>query len=215
MSDDWRLRVDLHESGAAHELTEHLDSTELGHELARASENRIVVSRDGDEVFCYADTREQIEGAERLIRSLAADHGWQLDVELRRWHPAAEQWEDPDKPLPETDAERVAEHRELIERERHDEAAEGYAEFEVRVQCHSHRDAVALDRKLRAEGLPTVRRWKYLLIGAADEDSVNALAERLKREAPAGAIVSAEGTRRAAFEDTPSNRFAIFGGLGG
>jgi len=215
MSDDWRLRVVLHESGAAHKLTEHLDSSELEHELERRSANRIVVSRDRDEVFCYADTREQVEGAEQLIRSVAADHGWELDTELRRWHPWAEQWEDPDKPMPETDEERAAEHRELIERERGEETAEGYAEFEVRVQCHSHRDAVALDRKLRAEGLPTVRRWKYLLIGASDEDSVKALAERLKLEAPEGSTVSAEGTRRAAFEEAPSNRWAIFGGLGG
>ena len=215
MSDDWRLRVDLHESGAAHKLTERLDSSKLEHELERGSENRIVVSRDGDEVFCYADTREQLESAEQVIRSIAADHGWQLDTELRRWHPVAEQWEDPDKLLPETDAERAAEHSELIEREQREETAEGYAEFEVRVQCHSHREAVELDRKLRADGLPTARRWKYLLIPASDEDSAQALAERLKREAPAGVVVSAEGTRRAAFEDTPSNRFAIFGGLGG
>jgi len=215
MSDDWRLRVVLHESGAAHKLTEHLDTSALEDKLERGSENRIVVSRDGNEVFCYADTREQIEDVERLIRSLAADHEWQLDTDLRRWHPAAEQWEDLDKPLPETDAECAAEHSALIERERREETSEGYAEFEVRVQCHSHRDAVALDRKLRAEGLPTVRRWKYLLIPASDEDNANALAERLKREAPSDAVVSAEGTRRAAFEDTPSNRFAIFGGMGG
>ena len=215
MSDDWRLRVDLHESGAAHKLTERLDSPKLEHQAELGSENRIVVSRDGDEVFCYADTREQIESAERVIRSIAAEHGWQLDTELRRWHPVAEQWEDPDKPLPETDAERAAERSELIEREQREEAAEGYAEFEVRVQCDSHREAVDLDRKLRAEGLPTVRRWKYLLIPASDEDNANALAERLKREAPSDAVVSAEGTRRAAFEDTPSNRFAIFGGMGG
>jgi hypothetical protein len=215
MSDDWRLRVDLHESGAAHKLTERLDSSKLQHELARGSEQRIVVSRDGDEVLCYADTREQLESVERVIRSLAAEHGWQLDTELRRWHPVAEQWEDPDKPLPETDAERAAEHSELIEREQREETAEGYAEFEVRVQCDSHREAVNLDRQLRAEGLPTVRRWKYLLIPASDEDSAQALAERRKREAPAGVVVSAEGTRRAAFDDTPSTRVALFGGLGG
>ena len=205
----------MYESGAAHKLTEHLDASKLEHEFERRSENRIVVSRDGDEVFCYADTREQLEGAERLIRSLAADHGWRLDTELRRWHPSAEQWEDPDKPLPETDKEWAAEHSELIERERREETAQGYAEFEVRVQCHSHRDAVALDRKLRDEGLPTVRRWKYLLIPASDEDAVKALAERLRRELPAGSTVSAEGTRRAVFEEAPSNRWAIFGGLGG
>lgn len=215
MSDDWRLRVELHESGAAHALTERLDSSKLEHELEHRASRRIAVSRDDREVFCYADSREQIDDAERLIRSLAADHRWQLNTELRRWHPVAERWEDPDKPFPVTDVERAAEHGELIGRERREEMAEGYAEFEVRVECRSHQDAVALEQKLRAEGLPTVRRWKYLLIPASDEDSVKALAERVTREAPASALISAEGTARAVFEDTPSNPFAIFGGLGG
>jgi hypothetical protein len=68
---------------------------------------------------------------------------------------------------------------------------------------------------LTAEGVPNVRRWKYLLIGAADEDSANALAERLRREAGPNATVTAEGSGQAAYEERPPNPFAYLGGLGG
>jgi len=59
MTDDWRLRVDLHESGIAHRLTEHLKASHLEHDLHDAFRDRVVVSRDGGEVFCYTDSREQ------------------------------------------------------------------------------------------------------------------------------------------------------------
>ncbi len=52
MSDDWRLRVDLHEDGPAHALTEHLGESVLEHDLATAFHDRVVVSREGAGVFC-------------------------------------------------------------------------------------------------------------------------------------------------------------------
>jgi hypothetical protein len=60
-----------------------------------------------------------------------------------------------------------------------------------------------------------VRRWKYLLIGATDEDTANALAERLRSEAGPDAKVTAEGSGQAAYDERPSNPFAFLGGLGG
>jgi hypothetical protein len=214
MSDDWRLRIDLHEEDAAHKLLERLEALELGHDLKASFHDRIVVSRNGAEVFCYAGTREQVERAEKLIRSLADKHGWQLDCDLKRWHPSEEEWEDPDKPLPDSDAERMAERVRLMERERQEAEARGYPEFEVRIECASHHDAMQFVDKLREEGLSPVHRWKYLLVGALDEDSANALAERLRAEAPPGSEVTAEGTWKAIRAEQPSNPFAIFGGLG-
>lgn len=215
MSDDWRLRVDLHEEASAHRLTEHLEARELEHDLEASFHDRIVVSRDGSEIFCYAGTREQAEQAEKLIRSLAEQHDLDLEAELKRWHPSEERWEDPDKPLPDSDAGRASERATLIEDERREAVARGYPEFEVRVECPSHHDAMQLVEKLRGEGLPSVHRWKYLLVGALDEDSADALAERLRGEAPAGSRVSAEGTWKAALAERPANPFAILGGLGG
>ena len=68
---------------------------------------------------------------------------------------------------------------------------------------------------LRAEGLPAVRRWKYLVVGATDEDSAKALATRLEGEAPAGSKVTVEGSGQVAYDERPANPFAMFGGLGG
>jgi len=215
MSNDWRLRVDLHESGIAHRLTERLAASHLEHDLRDAFHDRIVVSRDGGEVFCYADTREQAQGAQELISSLAEQHDWTLELELRRWHPVAEEWEDPDASVPDTDSERIAEHGELLEREREDAAQQGYPDFEVRIECVSSTDAGELAEKLEQEGIPSVRRWKYLLIGSADEDSARALAARLREQVPPGTPVTVEATLGAVLEARPSNPFAIFGGLGG
>lgn len=215
MSEDWRLRVDLREPSRALELTRNMEATELEHDLKTAFDDRVAVSRDGSEVFCYAETREQVEQAEQLIRELAERAGWEIETELRRWHPAAEEWEDPDKSLPASDADREAERAERILNEREETDARGYAEFEVRVQCQSHHDAKELADKLRAEGISLVQRWKYLLIGLADEDAATALAERLRAEAPPGVTVTAEGSMRAVLDDRPPNPFAIFGGLAG
>jgi len=216
MGDDWRLEVGLFERGKAHALTERLAAGKLSDDLEEAFGERLVVSVDPPDVFVYTGDREQAEAAETKIREVAAEHGWDIEIELRHWHPTAEEWEDPDKPLPVTDAEQLAEHRELLAHEDEDSAIRGYPEYEVRIECPSHRDTVNLDKRLHEEGFPTVRRWKYLLVGANDEDSANQLAERLRGEAPRGSTVTAEASLRQAYDDEPSRgSFAIFGGLGG
>jgi len=91
----------------------------------------------------------------------------------------------------------------------------GHPEFEVRVKFHHHHAAVEFARQLREEGLVVVQRWHFLIIGASDEDSANALAERIRAEAPAGTAVNSEGTQRTVSEGSGGNPFAYFGGLGG
>jgi hypothetical protein len=215
MNDDWRLRVEVHSDGLVNALTERLRAGQLEHEIQTSFHDRVIVSSDGPELFSYAGTREQAERVEQLIRSLAQEHGWSLDYELKHWHPTAEEWEDPDVPLPASDADRAAERAELMQREREESVAQGSPDYEVRVECPSHRETVELAEKLRGEGLACVQRWRYLLVGAADEDSANALAERLRAEAPAGSKVIAEGTFREVLNELPPSPFSIFGGLGG
>jgi hypothetical protein len=167
-------------------------------------------------VFVYADTREQADAAAEVIRGLAAKHEWDVGLELKRWHPTAEEWEDPDVPLPQSDAERAAEHAERVAKEREEGAERGYAPYEVKVHCSHHRETVKLADRLRDEGLPVIRRWRYLIIGASDEDNAKALAERVRSEIPAGATVTAEVSERTAWDDDPGRgSFAMFGGLGG
>lgn len=219
MNDDWRLRVDLHEEAHAGEMADRLAAFDREHGLETSFIDQVMVSRDGAEIFCYAATREQTEAAEQAIRSVAGEHGWSIDAELKHWHPTAEEWEDPDKPLPQTDAARSAERAELMDEERQESKQQGYPDYEVRVKCPSHRDARRLAEKLRADGIPNVQRWQFVVVGAADEDDANALAERIRSEAPAGSAITAEGSLSEATAEAPSSRFRAFtvflGGLGG
>lgn len=221
MSDDWRLRVLLADDREARELADRLAAFTSAHDLGSSFGERVVVSRDGSEVFCYADTREQAEAAERAIRSLATEHRWQLNTELRRWHPVAEEWEDPDQSLPQTEAQQADEHAELVEHERQESLSQGFPDFEVRVKCATRHDADRLANRLSSEGIPNVHRWHFVVIGATDEDSANALAERVRSEAPAGTEVSAEASVQEIATEAPevstpyNNPFAVLGGLGG
>ncbi len=214
MNDDWRLQVDPRDPSHAQALAERLEARELEHDLSDAFHDRVIVTREDARVFLYAGSREQAESARELLLSLAQQHGWELDLELKHWHPAAEDWEDPDKPLPADDAARVAEHAALIAAERK-QVEETGPEFEVRVDLPSHHDALQLVERLRSEGLLPVHRWKYVLVGATDEDNAKALAERIEAEAPPGSEVKAEGTWQAVYAERPANPFAILGGLGG
>jgi hypothetical protein len=215
MSDDWRLRVDLHEHAFAHQLSEMLGAVEIEHQLERSFRDRVVVSIDGSLVFCYAGTRAQAEAADQLIGQLIAQHEWQADVELSHWHPVAEQWEPADAPLPDSEAAIERERAERIAAERAESAEQGYPEFEVRIQCGSRGEAAELSDRLEQEGIPNVHRWSYVLVGATDEDSGQQLAERLRGEVPAGVQITVELNLRMVWEDRPGNPFAVFGGLAG
>jgi hypothetical protein len=215
MNDDWRLRIDLHAHSFAHQLSEALDAVEIEHQLERSFHDRVVVSVDGPEVFCYAGTRPQAEAAEQLIRQLLADHGWEADIELAHWHPVSEQWENPDEPLPDSEADAAHERAERIAAERAESAEQGYPEFEVRIQCGSRAHAGELSDKLEREGIPNVHRWSYVLVGATDEQSAQQLAERLRAEVPAGTEITVELNQLAIWENRPGNPFAVLGGLAG
>jgi len=219
MNDDWRLRIDLHDEAPARELTGRLEDFDLAHEMGSSFSDRVVVSRDGHEVFCYAATRAQAEAVQAAIRSLAAEHRWTPDFELRHWHPAAADWEDPDRPLPGSKAEAAAERASRMQRERQESEVHGYPEYEVRVRCARREDAVRLAERLRREGLPTVQRGEFLVLGARDEDEAQGLAARVRAEAPSGSDVVAEGSVPEVVAGTPFatpfNPFAVFGGLSG
>ncbi len=215
MSEDWRLRVNLHQDGLSNLFTARLESRELTHDLETSFQDRVVISTDGPEMFCYAGTREQAERAAQLIRKVADEHDWEIDFELKRWHPIAEEWRDPDEALPADAVQRAEEHKELIEDQREESAEQGHPNYEVRVQSKSHHDIVKLAERLQSEGFPVVRRWHFLLLGAADEDDANVLAERIRGEVPAGSVVTVEGNFREVVDEQPPNPFAILGGLGG
>lgn len=215
MSDDWRLQIEFEDEGHSRALAERLEAGRLQHDLSAAFHDRVAVTREGSRVFLYAGDREQAERGREMVRAEAGREGWAVEAELRHWHPTAEEWRDPDVPLPDDDATRLAEHEALIARERAETESSGHPEWEVRVDLPSRHEAVGLSERLREEGLPAVHRWRYLLVGATDEDAARALAERIRGEAPEGSRVSAEGTWAAAYAERPPNPFAVLGGLGG
>src|SRR5215467_6922419 len=165
MNDDWRIEVDFDDSSHIKQLAERLDASELEHELSSAFHDRVIVSREEDEVFLYAGDREQAGAARDLVLALAKKHGWKLEADFKHWHPVAEEWEDPDVPLPSGDAAMKAEHEEMIAAERRQTEESGHPEYEVRVDLLSFHEASRFADALRSEGLPVVHRWRYLLIG--------------------------------------------------
>jgi hypothetical protein len=214
MDDDWRLQIDLDDDGAAGKLADHMRAAELEHDLAVEIGRRVIVSHEGARIFLYAGDREQLDGAQRVIQKYLDKKGWQANLELRHWHHDAEDWEDPDKPEPTTDAERAAERERLMETEDAEVAEHGgVAEFEVRVEFPSHGEARDFAKKLDEEGLQPVRRWRYMVVGAPDEDEAKALAERIRAEAPPDSTIKVEGSLGYAVRHQPPNPFFFLGGL--
>ena len=176
----------------------------------------MLVTRDGPHVFLYTGTREQAEAAARTVQEVLDEDQMHATVSpVSRWHPAEERWEDASKPLPRTAEETEAEHERWEEQQAEEAEESGYAEWEVRVDLPSHREAVDFAERLEAEGItPITRRWKFVLIGTATDDDAKALAERLRGEAPPGARVTAEPSATMGWELTGSNPFSLFGGFG-
>jgi hypothetical protein len=216
MDDDWRLQIDLDDDGVGGEIADHLRSSELEHDLAVDFDKRVIVSHEGERIFLYAGDREQLERARGVVEKFVDGKGWKANLELRHWHKVAEDWEDPDVAEPTTAVEEEAEHERLMQTEDEEVAARGgLAEFEVRVEFPSHAEAREFAEKLKGEGFEPVRRWRYLVVGAADEDAAKELADRIRAEAPADSKVTAEGSLAAAWAERPVNPFFFLGGLAG
>jgi hypothetical protein len=195
MSDNWRIRIELPDEAHSGTLLERL-GRDLGSDEARrlAKElegHRLAVSRDDDVIFVYAESQAQAEQARRIVEAELADEGIEAETQVERWLPDEERWSG--EPPQETWEE--------------EELRRGYAPWEVRVELDSHAEAEELADKLEQEGYDVVRRWRYVIVGAASEEEARELARRLHGEAePGGEVV---------WEVAPQNPFALFGGLGG
>jgi hypothetical protein len=216
MDDDWRLQIDLADDGASGKVADLLRSNEMEHELEVDLKDTVIVSHEGERIFLYAGTREPLDMVRGVTEEFLTSKGWKATIELRHWHPAAEDWEDPDASEPTTTAEEKAERERLMQTEDEEVAAHhGRAEFEVRVEFPSHTEAREFDKKLKGEGYEPVRRWHYLVVGAADEDAAKELADRIREEAPTDSKISVEGSLAAAWGERPVNPFFFLGGLAG
>ncbi|HEX6788324.1 MAG TPA: hypothetical protein VF091_03700 [Gaiellaceae bacterium] len=192
MSDDWRIHITVKDDGGLLDrLGIELDdeAAELADEL---KQRRLAVSRDGDEIFVYADTQAAATKAREVIEAVIRSEA--IDAEtsaVEHWLDDEDRWDD--DPPGETWEEEELNH--------------GHAPWEVRVTLPSHADARRLAQQLESEGYSVVRRWKYLIVGTASKEDAQTLAERVHGEVePGGDVV---------WEVVPGNPFAIFGGLGG
>lgn len=197
---DWRVTITLadqeHAGNAIGSLREHRHEDAREHEVEADIQQRlgrtVAVGAGDDLIFLYAATEQTARDAERMARELLAQRGVEASFALHRWHPIEEEWEDPAAAVPATDEQRQAEQRRLDEEETAESQATGIAQFQVRIELPTHREAVALAERLTVEGLPLIRRWKFLVIGANNEDDANKLAVRIRQEVPADATVRAE-----------------------
>jgi len=189
---DWRVTISL--TGQAHveQARQSFSEQEVEEDVRQRLGRNIVVGAGDSQIFLYAGTELAATEAERTAREVLGKLGIEAEFALHRWHPIEEEWQSPDVAMPQTEAEREAEHQRLEDAETADSVAAGSGLWQARVELESHREAVALAHKLKGEGYSVVRRWKFLVVGANNEDDAQALAEHIGQEAPSGATVCAE-----------------------
>ena len=189
--DDWRVTFSVSQPQAGQEqqsATLRQAEEDIRHQVGRD----VGVGAGEGQIFLYAGTETAAAEAERIARDVLAQAGLAAESVVHRWHPVEERWETPDVPMPRTAAEREAEHQRLIDDETAESLASGEAQWEVRVELGSHRQAVALGRKLEGEGRAIVRRWRFVVVGAGNEDEARELAGQIRQEVPADAAVKVE-----------------------
>jgi len=195
VSDDWRIRIEVGDERHAAGLLEQLGVGLTGEaaELARELEDkRLAVSRDDNEIFVYADSQPAAETARKVVEAELQAHDVPARISgVEHWLGAEERWDDEPK-------------TETWEQE---EVDRGYAPWEVRVECKTHREAHELADRLEAEGYGVERRFRYVIAGCATREDAEALAARLHGDVePGGELVWEAGS---------GNPFAVFGGLFG
>jgi hypothetical protein len=216
MAEDWRVTITIDSPDNVETVLQGLHELDVRQELRDQLGGRIAVSSDGPNIFLYADTRRGAEAGERALREVLENYALEGDPRLDRWHPLEERWEDASVPLPSTEDARRVERERLDEQDEQDAERTGVAQWEVRVELPTQRDAERLADSLEHEGHSVVRRSTYLLIGTNDRDEADELAQRLQADSPAGAYVHVEPGSGLAWQLRPSNPFAVFlGGLGG
>lgn len=190
---DWRVTVRLHVAGQAGKAAEHLSAHQVEDEVHERLGGRVILGADGgDDLFLYTHSQDAAAAAQQSVSDLLSGHGLGADYTVERWHPVAEEWEPADVPLPGTAAEVQAEHEQLDAEETSESVTGGVALFEVRVQLPSHREAVALAARLANEGYSVVRRWRFLVVGANNEDQAAEFAARIRQDVAADAVITTE-----------------------
>ncbi len=201
MGDDWRVELDVEGHGGLQHLVDGFRERGVAREARHRLGDDTHVTVDDDRLFAYADTEDEAREAERVLRELVDARGLQATATVTRWHPEEERWEEPGVTLPRSDAEREAEREVREADEAADSRERGYAEWEVRVELTDDETARVLAERLESEGMSVVHRASHVVVGAATEDDAGKLADRIRREAPDAASVTAEGSAAVAMDE--------------
>lgn len=216
MAEDWRLTVVLPESAQVAELVGALAAGTGDHELRGEVGEQVAVSGSGHRLLLYTESESGARAAQRVISGMLGTGSSEAAFAVDRWHPVEEEWEEAGVPLPDTPEARNAERRRLEEQDAKESRETGLAEWEVRVELASHRDARAFAERLEQEGYThLVRRWKYLLVGSATEEEAHAVAARIQADLPSGATIAVEPGGGPVWRSIGPNPFSVLGGLGG
>ena len=191
-SDDWRVTISVTGQAHAGPAQQPGSLRQVEEDIRRQVGRGVAVGAGDAQIFLYAGAEAAARDAEQIARDVLARHGMAAESALHRWHPIEERWETPDVLMPQTETERQAERQRLEDAETAESRATGIAQWQVRVELGSHRQAVALARKLEEQSWPVVRRWKFLIVGASNEDQARELAGQIGREAPPDAVITAE-----------------------
>ena len=193
-SDDWRITIEVEESetgGVVDRLAGELgaEARELAADL---KQRRLSVSRDGETIFIYANSQADAEKARAIVESELRENEIEAKTsKVEHWLDAEERWDD--EPPGETWEQ--------------EELDEGFAPWEVRVECSSRQEARALAERLETEGYRPLRHSQFLIVGTASHKDAEVLATRLHGAVEVGGEVVLEAMSQS------TSRFAIFGGL--
>jgi hypothetical protein len=186
--EDWRVEVELDDEEHGYSLGERLRALDLDDEARKRLRRGVVVTRDGSKLFLYTATGDDADEAARVVRELVTAEGVTAEIRTTRWHPVEEAWEDSSLALPHTEAERERERELRDEREQREVEAGGTYDWRVHVQVSDRAEAAAIEERLRDEGLPVERRWRYLTIGALTDEQASELGSRLQDQLPTAQI---------------------------
>lgn len=207
--DEWRVEVKLEGDEHGESLGSLLHGLRLDDEAHERLGDTIVVTRDGPQLFLYAWHEQGAHEAERVVRELLESEGLAAEVEVKRWHPDADEWRPANEPLPETGEAADA------ERERHEEAAgaraadSGHYEWQVVIELPDHHSARDYAKKLEQRGLPVKRRWRHIIVGVPTEDDAVELGTALETDSPEGSAIGV----RANPSDVTDPAFILLGSL--
>ena len=215
VAEDFRVTVRLRADSHTEPLLKALHAHEVEDDARERFGDRIAVSGSGDQAFLYADSESAARHAQTSVSNCSQRRaGKASSSSIAGTTPkrsgrtrACRCRQRPRRNRPST--------RSSSNRKPPSPGRPGLPSGSCASRLASHHDAHALAETLAAEGITNIiRRWKFLIVGTADEDDADTLAERLKGELPPGGTIHIEPGSGLAWEFAPKNPFAVFGGLG-